>query len=193
MHVVQIQSSSCARQTQTSKGQISSQIEFASFLQFFEVRDSRTGYLLPARDGPGALPDGQSCGDAAVAAVAVTWKLRLTFRPGNYIWRFSDGFGVVVRDLGEWRPGFYTEFRRASREHCGLAWGAIFEKVIQSKENTHFLKMGRPKKIKNFKTVIKGDQKIKCISAASIVAKVFRDLYMIKLANKFPQYNNYSE
>ena len=46
-----------------------------------------------------------------------------------------------------------------------------------------------PKKIKNFKTVTKGDQKIKCISAASIVAKVFRDLYMIKLGNKFPQYN----
>ena len=38
-----------------------------------------------------------------------------------------------------------------------------------------------PKNLKNFKTVIKGDQKIKCISAASIVAKVFRDLYMIKL------------
>ena len=36
-----------------------------------EVRDSRTGYLLPARDGRGALPDGQSCWDAA-AAVAVS-------------------------------------------------------------------------------------------------------------------------
>ncbi len=36
-----------------------------------------------------------------------------------------------------------------------------------------------PKKLKNSKTVIKGDQKIKCISAASIVAKVYRDLYMI--------------
>ena len=32
-----------------------------------EVRDSRTGYLLPARDGPGALPDGQSSWDAAAA------------------------------------------------------------------------------------------------------------------------------
>ena len=30
-----------------------------------------------------------------------------------------------------------------------------------------------PKKLKNSKTVIKGDQKIKCISAASIVAKVY--------------------
>ena len=101
---------------------------------FVQVRDSRTGYLIPARDGPGALPDGQSCWDAAVVAVAVTWKLRLTFRPGNYIWRFSYGFGLVVRDLGEWRPGFYTEFRCASREHSGLAWGAIFEKVIQNEE-----------------------------------------------------------
>ena len=45
-----------------------------------------------------------------------------------------------------------------------------------------------PKKLKNSKTVIKGDQKIKCISAASIVAKVYRDLYMIKLGNKFPRY-----
>ena len=45
-----------------------------------------------------------------------------------------------------------------------------------------------PKKLKNSKTVIKGDQKIKCISAASIVAKVYRDLYMMKLGNKFPKY-----
>ena len=45
-----------------------------------------------------------------------------------------------------------------------------------------------PKKLKNSKTVVKGDQKIKCISAASIVAKVYRDLFMIKLGNKFPKY-----
>ena len=40
-----------------------------------EVRDSQTGYLLPARDGPGALPDVESCWDAAVAAVAVSRKM----------------------------------------------------------------------------------------------------------------------
>ena len=54
----------------------------------------------------------------------------LTFRPGNYTRRFSYGFGVVVRHLGEWRPGFYSEFRYASHEHSGLAWGAIFRKVL---------------------------------------------------------------
>merc|ERR1712023_120019 len=50
------------------------------------------------------------------------------------------GFGVVVSDLGEWRPGFYTEFRWASHEHSGLPWGAIFGKVIQNKEIHTFSK-----------------------------------------------------
>ena len=45
-------------------------------------------------------------------------------------------------DLGEWRPGFCKEFRCASREHSGLAWGAIFEKVIQNQETHTFGKWG---------------------------------------------------
>ena len=38
------------------------------------------------------------------------------------------------------------------------------------------------------KTFIKGDEKIACISAASIIAKVSRDLFMIKLSKKYPKY-----
>ena len=38
------------------------------------------------------------------------------------------------------------------------------------------------------KTFIKGDEKIICIAAASIIAKVSRDLFMIKLAEKYPNY-----
>jgi len=45
-----------------------------------------------------------------------------------------------------------------------------------------------PKGIKNFKTIIRGDEKIKVISAASILAKVFRDRLMIKLSEKFSNY-----
>ncbi|MFA6421785.1 MAG: ribonuclease HII [Candidatus Buchananbacteria bacterium] len=37
--------------------------------------------------------------------------------------------------------------------------------------------------------IIKGDQKIWCIAAASIIAKVYRDRLMIKLAEKFPNYS----
>ena len=39
------------------------------------------------------------------------------------------------------------------------------------------------------KTFIKGDEKITCISAASIIAKVSRDLFMINLAKKYPNYS----
>ena len=46
-----------------------------------------------------------------------------------------------------------------------------------------------PKGLKNFKTIVNGDEKIKSISAASIVAKVFRDQLMIKLSEEF---NNYA-
>ena len=45
-----------------------------------------------------------------------------------------------------------------------------------------------PGGIKNYKTIIKGDEKIKCISAASIIAKTYRDLLMIKLSEKFTHY-----
>ncbi len=45
-----------------------------------------------------------------------------------------------------------------------------------------------PKGLSNFKTIINGDEKIKCISAASIIAKTFRDLLMIKLSEKFKNY-----
>ena len=35
-----------------------------------EVRDSRTGYLLPVRDAQGTLPDVESCWDVAAAVAA---------------------------------------------------------------------------------------------------------------------------
>ena len=45
-----------------------------------------------------------------------------------------------------------------------------------------------PKGLKNCKTIINGDEKIKVISAASIIAKVYRDNFMIKLSKKFSNY-----
>lgn len=47
-----------------------------------------------------------------------------------------------------------------------------------------------PKNINvDYKTFIKGDERIACISAASIIAKVARDLFMIKLSKKYPNYH----
>ncbi len=45
-----------------------------------------------------------------------------------------------------------------------------------------------PKGLINYKTIINGDEKVKVISAASIIAKVYRDRFMIKLSEKFSNY-----
>jgi len=45
-----------------------------------------------------------------------------------------------------------------------------------------------PSGLKNYKTIINGDEKIKVIGAASIIAKVYRDRLMIKLAQEFSNY-----
>ena len=45
-----------------------------------------------------------------------------------------------------------------------------------------------PAGLKNYQTIINGDEKIKVISAASIIAKVYRDKFMINLAKKFSNY-----
>ena len=46
-----------------------------------------------------------------------------------------------------------------------------------------------PKILIKCKTVIKGDEKINCISAASILAKVYRDKVMIRMSKKFKNYS----
>jgi ribonuclease HII len=42
---------------------------------------------------------------------------------------------------------------------------------------------------KKAKTVIKGDEKIAAVAAASIIAKVVRDHFMVKLAARYPRYH----
>lgn len=45
-----------------------------------------------------------------------------------------------------------------------------------------------PPEYKDQKTIIKGDEKEVCIALASIIAKVTRDRYMCKIAQKYPEY-----
>ena len=44
------------------------------------MRDSRTGYLIPARDGPGASPNGQSSWDAVAAAAAAVSRIMSKYK-----------------------------------------------------------------------------------------------------------------
>ena len=69
--------------------------------------------------------------------------------------------------------------------------GAILSLNLSDLSSYYFLIDGN-KKIKEFEysqqTIVKGDSKSASIAAASIIAKVARDDYMIRLSNKFPYY-----
>tara|TARA_B100000686_G_C16488588_1_gene810892 strand:+ start:45 stop:623 length:579 start_codon:yes stop_codon:yes gene_type:complete len=64
-------------------------------------------------------------------------------------------------------------------------------KKLKIKPNLILIDGNKSPVIENYsiKTVIKGDQKIKEISAASIIAKVSRDKLMKKISIKFKKYN----
>lgn len=83
---------------------------------------------------------------------------------------------------------------RAGNIAANRALGRILISAnIEEKETDIFLDGGlyldsKTASISRAKTVIKGDEKIKIISAASIIAKVKRDGYMKKISGRHPQY-----
>ena len=66
-------------------------------------------------------------------------------------------------------------------------------KSIEQLKRVDFIAVdgNRFKAFKNvpFKTIIKGDGKFLNIAAASILAKTYRDAYMVKIHEEFPMYN----
>ena len=82
-------------------------------------------------------------------------------------------------------------------DRCGMAWALryairrVLQKLGVSPKQALVLLDGgikAPTIFSSQKTIIKGDEKISLISAASIVAKVRRDRYMVRLAKRYPQY-----
>jgi len=78
----------------------------------------------------------------------------------------------------------------------GLAWAlrravelVVKKSGIRVRGTKIFLDAGlRAPRQFNQKSIVKGDEKIPTISLASIVAKVKRDRYMVRIAKKYPQY-----
>ena len=85
-------------------------------------------YLVPGHVGPGLRQ---------MSIVVRTPPSSASLRNSG---RYSDQetvITVVPQVLGSWWKmfengdrGFYTEFRYRSREHSGLAWGAILRKIV---------------------------------------------------------------
>lgn len=99
------------------------------------------------------------------------------------------------------RRKLYNRMKRAKMEFAvesisarqinnrGMAWAnkQIFKNLINRIEADRYIVDGSLK-IRNAKSLIKADGKIKCVMAASIVAKVERDRLMTRLHKEFPKY-----
>lgn len=81
--------------------------------------------------------------------------------------------------------------KRGISHAINLAIKRGLKKVVANPKNSQILLDGRlfaPVEFKNQKTIIRGDEKETSIALASIVAKVTRDRYMVRLSKKFPKY-----
>jgi len=86
--------------------------------------------------------------------------------------------------------------RKGIRHACSLAVKNVLKKLLYRNPIIHNSKfiilldgnLAAPLEYKNQQTIIKGDEKVPVIAAASIIAKVHRDRYMTRLYKKYPLY-----
>ena len=125
-------------------------------------------------------------------------------------WSLDIGhWGLGVNDSKKLYPQRRGELYEILTNHPAIAWGVgvVSEKVIDRINILEATKLAMTKAVKglqtgfllidgNFglqakipqKSIIKGDQKVFSIAAASIIAKVTRDRIMQKMHQKYPDY-----
>ncbi|CAN5124129.1 hypothetical protein BH11PAT3_BH11PAT3_0440 [soil metagenome] len=146
---------------------------------------------------------GPLAGPVAVGAVRIKCDFNKKFFKG-----IKDSKKLTEKERDKW---FHLAVEAKKKNELDFAVTLISEKVIDKKGITAAIKEGMkkcleklearhedqifldgslyaPKEFMHQETIIKGDEKIPVISLASICAKVTRDVYMKKIAKKYPKY-----
>lgn len=143
---------------------------------------------------------------AAVAAIDSSFKIRVS----RLLQGIKDSKKLSFRQREKWIRRLKTEPRlvtthasigprtidrigitRAAKLAVGRCLKKIEKKCFKQAPSYKILLDGSlyaPRTYQNQATIIKGDEKIPLIAAASIVAKVARDQKMVRLSKKYPQY-----
>ena len=147
---------------------------------------------------------GPVAGPVAVGAVKINTEFNKSFFKG-----IQDSKQLTRAEREEW---YELALEAKKKGDLDFAVSLVSEKVIDSKGISYALRLGikrclaklkvptsaqifldgslyAPEEFVHQLTVIRGDEKIPVISLASVVAKVTRDKYMVKLSKKYPFYN----
>ncbi len=144
---------------------------------------------------------GPLAGPVAVAAIATTASLKLKVQSEKLLNGIRDSKKLSAKQRGEWLIILEKHFEF----HVAMVGPQVINKIGISKATRLAVSIVLRKfekepdlvlldgalfapKYYNQKTIVKGDEKVPIISAASIIAKTTRDAKMLRLHKKFPQY-----
>jgi len=100
-------------------------------------------------------------------------------------------YGEIIDKALAWSVGMVSH-KLIDRWGIGWANNQVFLQAIKKLDKTPDFLLVDYFRLKNvdipFEPVISGDNKVRSIAAASIIAKVTRDNYLKKLDKKYPQY-----
>ena len=103
-----------------------------------------------------------------------------------------EKFSKMIKKNSTWSVGIASikEIEKLNILNASLLAMKRAIKKLKKKPTLVLIDGNKLPKLQNYKLkyVIKGDQKIPSISAASIIAKVSRDKFIIKLSKKFKKY-----
>ena len=103
-----------------------------------------------------------------------------------------EKFSKMIKKNSTWSVGiaYIKEIEKLNILNASLLAMKRAIKKLKKKPTLVLIDGNKLPKLQNYKLkyVIKGDQKIPSISAASIIAKVSRDKFIIKLSKKFKKY-----
>lgn len=155
-------------------------------------------YLIAGIDEAGRGP---LAGPVCVGAVAAMSNLKSKIINYKILKNIMDSKKLSAKKREEWneilRKHFECHFTMVGNgviDDIGISKAVLLgvKRILKkfSRRPNLVLMDGLLKAPKNYKqkTIIKGDEKVPLISAASIIAKVARDKKMIKLHKKFPRY-----
>ena len=137
---------------------------------------------------------GSLVGPVYAAAVILNKKINTKFLKDSKLLskKNREKLNTYIKKNSFWSIGIASvkEIEKLNILNASLLAMKRAIKKLNKKPNIVMIDGNKTPNIKNYKlkSVIKGDQKIAAISAASIIAKVSRDKFIRKLSKKFKNY-----